>query len=87
MKRRITRKIKYTASDHRRAVREGWVLSERDDGFYEVQKYDEDPQERFANDDDAYEFVSSKARDEGSYMHQKALHLHDLPWRTEARRS
>jgi len=64
----------FTKEMHTLAASEGWCLSERSDGYLEIQRCDDDPQERFATDLEAVDHVSRKAR-EGSYPHQLAMHL------------
>lgn len=70
----------FTAAMHKQAEREGWWLSQRDDGYLEIQKFDEDTRQRFSSDDAARGFVSTQARDKGSYLHQLALHLDGTRW-------
>lgn len=60
------------------ASQEGWLLSERSDGYYEIQR--DDGAERWPSDAAAYEHVSKMARDHGSLLHQTALHLHDTKY-------
>lgn len=55
--------------------REGWGLWTRSDGFYEIQKFDEDPSRRFSSDDQAVQHVRARARS-GSTMHVRAVALH-----------
>lgn len=56
------------------AMYEGWLLSERSDGIWEIQKYDEDPLDLRGSDEAARSYVS--ARSSGSKMHAEALALH-----------
>lgn len=55
--------------------REGWGLWALDDGLSEIQKFDEDPKQRFISDEDAIKFVRAKALT-GSKMHLEAVALH-----------
>ena len=55
------------------ALSEGWLLLERD-GYLEIQCFDGDPKQRFGGDNDAQDYVRSRAK-EGSYMHQIAVQL------------
>lgn len=70
--------------DDNMARHEGWVLSERDDGRWEIQRYDELPCWRydrtfsqleppFKNDDEAEAYVR---RQQFSPMHSEAARLH-----------
>jgi hypothetical protein len=59
---------------HKAAEAEGWWLSQRSDGYLEIQRWDEDPAAHFKTDGEALSHVETKAR-AGSYMHQLALHL------------
>jgi hypothetical protein len=61
--------------DDKQARKEGWVLSERDDGFYEIQRYDSGPRRRFKLDCGALAYVRAKAT-AGRPMHKAALALH-----------
>lgn len=72
----------WTADFLRIARLEGWQLSTRDDGFFGIERFDEDPEERFADDGLAYQFVARNAR-AGSYLHQVAMHLDESPWKVE----
>jgi hypothetical protein len=65
---------KFTTEEHAAAEAEGWWLSERDDGFYEIQRFDEDPQRRFYSDWEAHHHVTQRAN-EGSRLHVRALAL------------
>ncbi len=67
--------IIFTPEDHAAAEAEGWWLSERSDGYYQIQRFDEDLERRFSTDHAAYQHVSWMARTKGSLLHQKALHL------------
>lgn len=64
----------FTKEMHKEAMSEGWLLSERSDGYLEIQCYDDDPKHRFEGDNAALDYVVSRAR-EGSYLHMIALHL------------
>lgn len=75
----------FTAAMHKAAEAEGWWLSERSDGYLEIQRFDEDPKERFKDDHAASAHVSAQAL-KGSYMHQLALHLDGTPYRKGATR-
>lgn len=57
---------------HDQAESEGWWMSQRDDGYWEIQKYDES--NVFETDDMARGYVVARART-GSVMHQLALQL------------
>lgn len=57
---------------HDQAEKEGWWMSERSDGYWEIQKYDES--DVFINDGEACQYVGARAR-AGSVMHQLALQL------------
>jgi hypothetical protein len=59
--------------DDQRARKEGWVLSERDDGIYEIQRLDCAMQ--FKLDCGALAYVRCKAN-AGSSMHKAAIALH-----------
>lgn len=80
--------------DQHEATREGWLLSQRDDGFWEVQKYDnlkgwrydrsfQQHMPPFETDDEALAYVQ---RQSFSLMHAEAAALHDQPWRDNAKR-
>ncbi len=71
--------------NNEQAQAEGWVLSQRDDGFYEIQRYDDDPGSTFPDDDEALTYVKNRAKD-GSLMHAEAAALHGQPWRAHLRR-
>ena len=62
----------FTPEYHQHAESEGWWLSERDDGYLEIQAHDESG--RFMSDEAAREYVADRAR-AGSYLHQLAMHL------------
>lgn len=62
----------WTVVQVRIAHAEGWCLSERSDGFYEIQKRDET--DHFANDQKALDYVRMRARN-GGLVHQRALRL------------
>jgi hypothetical protein len=62
----------FTNAMHEQATREGWCLSERSDGYLEIQRCDDDG--RFATDQDAVDYVAAQAR-AGNYPHQLAMHL------------
>lgn len=64
----------FTKKMHEAAEAEGWWLSTRDDGFYEIQRFDEDRLARFDNDTDALAWVKRQASG-GSALHQLALRL------------
>lgn len=57
-------------------LNEGWLLSERDDGFMQIQK--DDRETTFATDADAFAFVQTRA-DAGSNDHQLAVFVHGKP--------
>lgn len=72
------------------ARREGWQLSERDDGLYCIERLD-DPQSiavwfpvesPFLDDAAAYNFVSGEAGS-GSGYHQTAVTMHEQAWDNE----
>ena len=56
-----------------KAREEGWVLSERDDGTWEIQK--DDSSSPFRNDTAAYTYVAAMAKN-GSDFHKEAMNLH-----------
>ena len=60
------------------AIREGWTLSERDDGVLQVQKLDDDPFARFSDDTEAMQHVMSRMLG-GSHLHSMAYLLDDEP--------
>ena len=71
------------------ARHEGWVLSERDDGMYEIQRYDALPGWRydrryqqleppFKTDDEAESYVRACSH---SPMHVEAARLNGTRWR------
>lgn len=62
----------FTVTAHRIAQSEGWCLSERDDGFYELQRLDDSA--IFDTDKAAVAYVTTRAR-QGSAVHQRALRL------------
>lgn len=62
----------WTALQDRIAQAEGWCLSERSDGYYEIQKCDGSA--RFDTDQKALEYVRERAR-KGGFVHQRALRL------------
>lgn len=66
---------------HEEAVRwrEGWGLWARDDGFYEIQRFDADPKSTFETDRQAIRHVRGKAK-LGSKMHMQAAALHRRAW-------
>lgn len=75
--------------NEKQAMREGWLLSSRDDGFYEIQKYDDMVHWRydhrfqqleppFKTDDEALAYVKSV---QFSLMHAEAAALHGKRWR------
>lgn len=57
---------------------EGWVLSNDSQGRCEIQKFDEDPQDRFPSDDEARAFVLQRAA-EGSPAHLLVVTMEGLP--------
>lgn len=69
----------FTPAMHKEAEAEGWWLSERDDGFLEIQRFDEDPEERFKDDRAAVDHVAARGK-AGSYLHQLAMHLDGTPY-------
>ena len=66
----------WTNKDGDRARADGWLISlaHLDGGRreYQLQRFDEDPRERFSLDDDAWAHVYARAM-EGSRLHKKAL--------------
>lgn len=64
----------WTPQDAAAAIAEGWRLSLRDDGHWQIQKEDQPPEDRegFATDDDACGHVCWRAT-EGSALHRSAL--------------
>jgi hypothetical protein len=66
----------FTAIEADQAAAEGWCLSERDDGMFEIQRDDE--AETFAGDFSAYVFVRRLA-EQGSYAHRLAIQWHGMP--------
>jgi hypothetical protein len=64
---------------HQAGEAEGWWLSTRDDGLFEVQKFAEDPAARFANDGEAYRHVFTCA-EAGSVLQREALLRHGKYW-------
>jgi len=62
----------WTVTMGRIAEAEGWCLSERDDGTWQIQK--SDAVDRFMTDDEAVAYVTLRARQNG-IVHQKALRL------------
>ena len=71
--------IKWTRKHSKAAQQEGWDLFERDDGYYEIERCDDDPEERFTTDQEALDHVSKQARG-GSLLHQVALHLDETKY-------
>jgi hypothetical protein len=67
--------IAWSDAYHNQAVVEGWWLSTRDDGYYEIQRLDEDPAQRFESDEQAHKYVRAQA-EAGSLIHLTALRLH-----------
>jgi hypothetical protein len=63
---------------------EGWWLSERADGFYQIQKFDEDPAQRFSNDGEAHAHVRRCAA-AGSILHIDALLRDGRHWQFDDR--
>jgi hypothetical protein len=55
---------------------EGWVLANINGAgsIFHIEKYDEDPRERFANDGEAWDFVVARAL-KGSAFHIAALRV------------
>jgi hypothetical protein len=64
---------------------EGWWLSERSDGFYEIQRFDEDPTERFSCDAEAAAHVR-RCASAGSVLHIEALLRNGNRWQTASQR-
>lgn len=62
--------------NEKQAMREGWLLLSRDDGFYEVQRFDNGPSP-FKTDDDALAWVKRQR----SLMHREAAALNGQRWR------
>lgn len=60
----------WTEFDARRAMKEGWLLSEDNEGGLEIQRHDEG--RAFENDDHALYHVYQMAR-RGSSLHRKAI--------------
>jgi len=56
-------------------IGEGWVLSERADGFYEIQRLDGDPLSRFVSDIAAFAYVRARANEQ-SPPHMDAIAKH-----------
>jgi hypothetical protein len=70
----------FTPEMHKQAEAEGWWLSRRDDGYFEIQTFDEDERHRFSSDDTARAYVAERALN-GSYLHQMAMHFDGTLWR------
>lgn len=65
--------------DVSRAAEDGWLLSERSDGFLEIQKVDET--DMFESDVAAQAFVRDKAIKLGKHgYHHRAWQLHATRW-------
>lgn len=62
----------WTRIQEKIARAEGWCLSERDDGLYQIQKLDDVGV--FETDDAALDYVRMRAR-QGGFVHQRALRL------------
>jgi hypothetical protein len=63
------------------AMNEGWLLSSRDDGFWQIQKYDDDDKSRFPDDDTARLNVEVWALVGAQPIHVEAVRLHGKRWR------
>lgn len=73
----------FQREDSVQAIKEGWILSERDDGFLEIQRHDESAQ--FTSDIQAQHFVRSKAASENVRgIHRRAWSYHATRWLKEA---
>jgi hypothetical protein len=71
-------------TSHTLGEAEGWWLSERDDGRYEIQRFNEDPVAHFASDNDAYQHVCRCAQ-AGGILHIEALARHGKPYLSNGR--
>lgn len=70
----------WTQADQTQAMSEGWLLSERDDGFLAIETYDDDPRHRFEGDNLAEDWVKAQAA-QGSALHQKAVDFNWTPYK------
>ncbi len=78
-----------THYDEPTAMAEGWLLSQRADGLWEIQRYDDatsrsdslrgDGLPPFTTDDDAEAYVREMA-EAGSRMHAEALKINGTRW-------
>lgn len=66
---------RFSNEDHDRAISEGWVLSERDDGHWEIQRLDDDPELRFDTDADALDWVIKKKVQTSDPFYARAIAL------------
>lgn len=70
--------LEWTDKEHQEAFSEGWCLSERSNGKYEIQRCDE--LEFWSNDIGPVLHCVAKALYEGSHTHHLALCLHGTKW-------
>jgi hypothetical protein len=69
--------IQWTSDDEADAMREGWLLVNVDGtNTYEIERYDDDPTQRFKTDDETLQFVRRRA-DHTFDMHMRALNICD----------